>query len=71
MMDIWEAEPRLASQEPRPAVRMIGANTVTRDEARGCNPAVTRLMHARKGASGSAVNPFRVTHLRWETIAIR
>lgn len=80
MMDIWEAEPRLASQEQRPAGRMIGRTQP--GGVAGVRPAVLRVMHSRKGHfgrarvrvcadGGSAGNPFQVTRLRGKTIAIR
>lgn len=51
MMDIWEAEPRLASQGLRPAGRMIGRaqSSGWRDEVRGCNP-LLRGNALQKGA---------------------
>lgn len=75
MMDIWEAEPRLSSQEPRPAGRMIGrtqssgwryeGETTTRCYV---GNALTKRSTCR--VHGSAENPLRVTHLHGETIAI-
>lgn len=75
MMDIWEAEPRLASQELRPAGLMIG-RTQSRVEVRSGNPLLRGNALQKEALTARVSVEVRkiraaLTYLRGETIAIR